>query len=506
MLENETLTEKFVKKWFWLYFFTFLIWPIWYVVKLLLSNKLPVESVWLIYSILWLMGILSSYNDLWFTASLNYFLPKFIVEKKYNNFKTAIFISLFIQTVTAIFIAIWFYFWSTRIAINYFHSDQIIWALKIFSLYFIVFNVFRTIITVFSALQDTFWQKILDFLWYLLLLWFVLFGFSKNITSINFYSKWWFFFVLFWSILWSFVFIIKYGWLLKKWMIVFEKKMLKDYFKYSLTVLITIPAWVLLWQIDQQMILYFLSSKSAWYYTNYLSLLSISTLIIWPIIWFLVPVISEITNNKEKYKLKLILNSFYKYFSLFSIILWMFYFLFWDVISNILFWIKYGISWELLKFWWIFVWIWILFTINLSILTWMWKVKQIAKVVRFWAILNLVLNVFFIKYIWLYWAIISTIIWKTLMFLITLKIIYFYQKFRFDFSFLLKNIFWLLVCWLLFYFVKNHFFILSDDFHRFYNFVRLFVFGFFLVIFELLLNFKEIRVIKMEILWVFKKD
>ena len=46
---DETLADKFVKKGFWLYFFTFLIGPLGYFIKVIISRDLSVEEVGMIY-------------------------------------------------------------------------------------------------------------------------------------------------------------------------------------------------------------------------------------------------------------------------------------------------------------------------------------------------------------------------------------------------------------------------------------------------------------------------
>ena len=139
LLQDETLAEKLINRWKWLYIFSFLIAPSGYIIKLLISNDLSVADVWVIYSIIGFIGILSNYNDLWFTESLLYFLPKFWINKKYNEFKSSIFLALWIQTITAIFIACLLWFWADYLALHYFHSSSAVEILKVFSLWFIIY-------------------------------------------------------------------------------------------------------------------------------------------------------------------------------------------------------------------------------------------------------------------------------------------------------------------------------------------------------------------------------
>ena len=163
IFKEETLTEKFLKKGFWLYFFTFLIAPSGYFVRVIFSNSLSVSDFWLLYSILSFVLILSSYNDLWFTWALNYFLPKYWINKKYDFFKTAIFLSLWVQVFTWFFISLFLFFWADFLASNYFDSPNSWPVLKIFCFYFLWINLFQILSTLFISFQDTFSQKFIDF-------------------------------------------------------------------------------------------------------------------------------------------------------------------------------------------------------------------------------------------------------------------------------------------------------------------------------------------------------
>ena len=64
MLQEETLSQKFVKKGFWLYFFTLFIGPLGYITKVILSRDLSVAEVGMIYGVIGFVSLLSVYNDL----------------------------------------------------------------------------------------------------------------------------------------------------------------------------------------------------------------------------------------------------------------------------------------------------------------------------------------------------------------------------------------------------------------------------------------------------------
>lgn len=121
---HESLAEKFIKKGFWLYLFSFLVGPLGYVVKIILSNDLSVEDIGLLYGILSFISLLAIYHDLGLTESLNYFLPKFIVEKNWTKFKTLVAYSLGAQIITSAIIGSVLFLSSTQLAEHYFHAKE----------------------------------------------------------------------------------------------------------------------------------------------------------------------------------------------------------------------------------------------------------------------------------------------------------------------------------------------------------------------------------------------
>ncbi len=76
--QHNSLSEKFLKKGFWLYLFSFIIAPIWYIIKIILSGELSVGEVWVIYWIISLVTIIWAFNDFWLTESLKHFIPIYV--------------------------------------------------------------------------------------------------------------------------------------------------------------------------------------------------------------------------------------------------------------------------------------------------------------------------------------------------------------------------------------------------------------------------------------------
>jgi len=457
LLKDETLAEKLIKRGFWLYFFSFLIAPSGYIIKLLISNDLSVQEVGVIYSIIWFVSILTNYNDLWFTESLQYFLPKFWINKNYNKFKTSIFLALWTQTFTAILIAFWLWFGADWLWNNYFHSLFAVDALKVFSLWFIVYNLFSTLENIFKSFQDTFVYKLVEFIrmWWIVLFTIIIF-FSHNWNVLT-YSIAWFVGAVVWLFVAFLIFLRKYRKILNKWKIEINKETTKQIFSYSIWVIIGSQAWILLSQIDQQMIIYFLGPEQAGYYTAYLSLLTIYSIILWPLFSFLFPITTELAEKKETWKLSMMLNMFLKYFVLFGIYWWIFLFVFWPMIAFVLFWDKFTFSWELLKLWWMFIFLNIIVSILFPILAGLGKIKERVKILWTAAILNFILNICLISYIWVYGAIISTIVWQMIIVTLSFKILKKINiKLSYNRVFFLKNLLlWFVLWWIGYYFISN---------------------------------------------------
>lgn len=147
--QNESLAEKFIRKGFWLYLFSFLVGPLGYVVKIILSADLTVEEIGLLYGILSLVSLLAVYHDLGLTESLNFFLPKFIVQKDWTRFKSLVAYSLVAQIITSATIGLILFFSSGYLAEHYFRSAEAVGVIQVFCLFFLGINLHNVNTTIF---------------------------------------------------------------------------------------------------------------------------------------------------------------------------------------------------------------------------------------------------------------------------------------------------------------------------------------------------------------------
>jgi len=453
MIEQHwSIAEKFLKKGFWLYLFSFIIGPIWYIIKIIISSELTVSEVWILYWIISLVTMLSAYNDLWMTESLKHFIPEFVTKKRYNKVKSVLFYALFTQIFTSILIASLFYFWADFIANNYFKTIEAKETLKVFAFFFIWINIFQTINNFFMAVQDTFSHKITELIRMWFIMFSVLFIFFWDYSSLLNYSYSWLIWLYIWVIIVLFIFFQKYY---KKYFIweklLIDTKLIKKVAKYAWLVFIWTSAWTILGQIDMQMIIYLLWTENAWYYTNYLSIIWIPFIIIWPIFGLLFPVFSEMHSKKEYKKIKLIKQIFSRNFVLIAIMFNIFFFIFSEIIAYTLFWEKFLISWVILRYSILLLIFNFLLQINFSILAWVWKVKDRVKIILTAVVLNFIMNYILINYLWVYWAALATWFWWFVIYLLSEYSLWNKYRINFNYISILKNLTLMWTLWIILY-------------------------------------------------------
>lgn len=495
--EHSSLSEKFLKKGFWLYLFSFIIAPIWYIIKIIISGELTVSEVWILYGIISLITLISSFNDLWMSESLNHFIPKYVTNKRYDKVKSILFYALFAQIFTSLLIALFFFFWADYISINYFKTDTAIETLKVFAFFIIWLNIIQTVTVFFWSVQDTFNQKIVEFIRMFFVMLSVLYLYFWNHSSLLNYSYTWVIWLYIWLIFSLFILYKKYYKNYFKWeKILINKKLIKEISSYAIMVVIWASAWSILWQIDMQMIIYILWTTDAWYYTNYLSIIWIPFMIIWPIFWFLFPVFSELYSKKEYAKIKLIKEIFTKNFLLIWIMFNIFFFIFSEIIAYTLFWEKFITSWIILKYSILFLVFNFLLQINFNILAWIWKVKDRVKIIFIAIVINFIMNLLLIKSIWVEWAALATWIGWVLIYLLSEYFLGKKYRVNFDYLSIFKN---LSIIWFLWYIIYKFWLNIFEWISRINSF---FLLGLFFIIWLwifIIINYSEFRFFILEI-------
>ncbi len=459
LLADETLSQKLLKKWFWLYFFWYLAAPIWYLIRLIISNSpdVSVADFGVMYSIISLVNFLWTYNDLWLTESLRFFLPRFYLKKEYNNIKTTILLSLWTQLLTSLLIASCLWFWSEWLSTYYFRNEHAWIILKYFCVYFALTNILQVFQTIFISFQKTFESQLTSFVQIMTTFVFALFCFFSWRWNIERYSIGRILGFVFWIIVAYFLYR-KYSKSLMQWIFKIEKTVLYKYVKYALWAFLGSGASTLFGQIIQQIVLYFLGAENAWYYSNFLSLFNIWTIILGPIMGLIFPLVSELFEKKDKTKIWLLYSFFYNYFSIFILSLSTIFIVLWPEISIALFWRQYLTSGMLLTHSWIFLFFSLLSSFNYNLLAWMGKVKERVYITWVSCVLIIITSYILIKLCGIYWAGLAFWIgyiyiwWWSLLFLRTEK-----YSLNFNWKFIIKNIFIFIILWIWIFLWKEYY-------------------------------------------------
>lgn len=439
--QHATLSEKFLKKWFWLYLFSFIIAPIGYIIKIIISWELSVSEVWILYGVISLITIVSAYNDFGMSESINHFVPKYVTQKRFDKVKSILIYAFTAQMLTGVSIALIFFFWADFIAENYFKSPEASGVLKVFAFYFLGINIFQILGTFFSSIQNTFAFKVIDFfrMWLIMLV--TLYIFFWDLSSLIYYSYAWII-GLYLGIIIAIVIFYKtyFNKYFAKEKLIWSKNLLKEIFTYWFLVFLWSQASVILSQIDMQMVIYMLGTQDWWYYTNYLSIISISFMVIGPIFSLLFPIFSEMHSKWETKKITLVKEIFTNNFLIIGIAFNFFFFAFSLPITYILFWEKFLTSWIILQYSVLFLTFNYLLQINFNILAWVWRVWVRAKIIGIALIINILTNILFINIMWVSWAALATGLWWILIWLMSEYVIKWEYKIQIKHREILKNI------------------------------------------------------------------
>ena len=296
---KESLKEKIIKRGFWIYLFTFLGGPLGYLIKMMISGDLSVEEVGILYGIIGLIGLFSTYNDLGFSEALGFFLPKFAVAKEYSKFKTTLAYAMGAQMLSSMVLSIGLYLLADKIAISYFGHPEAAYVLRVFCLFFVGSNFFHLINNTLLALQEAKVQNFFSFLRNLFSAVFVGILFLADKGNLESYSWVWVASIVLNVIaIYIYFYFTKYRVYLKGVAFHWDKKLFKTIFSYALMILLTANIGTVLSQVDLQMIIMLLGAKDAGYYTNYLSLIGIPFMVFSPLVGFLFPIISSLEGEE----------------------------------------------------------------------------------------------------------------------------------------------------------------------------------------------------------------
>lgn len=392
MIHEESLEKKFVNKWFWLYLFTFLSAPLWYVINIILSSDLTPQEFWMIYAVIGLLSIIGIFSDMGLTESLNYFLPKYILKKDYSRTKYLLLFVLIFQVFTSIVVACILYLLAPVLAMYFFHEPDIIPIIRVMCLFFLWMHITQVFSSFFWAIQNVKIQKFIEFTRSLItVIWSLILFMSDSNNVLSYCLVWVYGIYLSW-IIWALIFYFFYYRTFFRVWVTFDTDLRKSFLKYSLGTLLSANVWTLLHLTDQLFITYFLWVTETWIYKIYLSLVNIPFIFAGPILAFLYPVIAELGNTGQVEKIQTIFRIFSSYISVFLLWAWGFFIITGEALAGMFFQENYLNSWEALYFiaWFLFLnW---LIQINFQILSWLGHIRKRIEILTKTLIVNICLT------------------------------------------------------------------------------------------------------------------
>ena len=500
LLADQPLGQKLIKKGFWLYFFTIVIAPVWYFIKVIVSNKFSIEDVWIFYSILSFLFIISLYNDLWLTEALQYFLPKYRLNKEYNKYKTITILTRITQFISGVLIVGILYFWAPRLAEHYFKNPDATPILQTMSLMYFGLNFIQVFSSFFTAFQNVIATNLVEMIRMYITLWFTLFLRIWGTLDMHNFPIWRVIGTYVGILAWIIIFFKKYGYTLKYGRFQWDMTTIKKQIAYARRVFLWANVSTLLLNINQQMSIFFLWSSSAWYFSNFLSIFNIFTFFFTPIAAFLFPLVTELLEKKEMGKFKMLLQIFYKYFSVLALIFSWIFIALGPEVGMILFGTKFIYSWVLTVYAAPFLIINLLYTINFYILWWMGKAKERVKILFRWLLSNIIISTIwiFVFHLWIISIMIGMIGSRWMLFWRTRKHINKFQNILFNRRFFIKNLIIIGFLTAIIYMSKDHFFVINNG-YRIQNILYLLLIGLGYLLIIWWANYQSIKYLFQEI-------
>jgi len=299
-----------------LYLFTYLMAPLGYLVKIMTAQILSVEDFGMLYALIGLIGLLGAYNDLGLTEALLHFLPKLTQPQQHRKRLGLMILASIAQITTSILLSALMIRWSSWLISNYLCasscSPDLMTRLPVilgrFGGYFLFLNIGQVINTVLLTHHDTLWSQWLG----RLRLCVIVMGTIRLRRGGQATMTW---LVIVWILgffaqilLWAYRLLTQYKdfFVAPAHLITSDTKrrdpyLTKSFVSYGIQSLLGMNAWSILGSIDQQTILYFLGASTAWLMSVYLSINQIPTLLLGPVLWFVLPLVSTrwAGNNRQ---------------------------------------------------------------------------------------------------------------------------------------------------------------------------------------------------------------
>lgn len=296
-----------------------------YLIRVLLSHTLSVESYGLFYAVFGLFTIATAYIDLGFGYSIIYLFPKYI---KLNNYSKAWNIFAYGQLIAlsvSIVLSVIFIILAPFLSKNYFKVPGTEIIIYIFCAYLISFTIIYSLTQTFGGMQKEKYYSSISFVRWFLTVIFLLFFFIFGFSNIVYYAAAFALGHILTAVIYFFLLFQKHKFLSSN-KIIWEVLTFKEMLTFSLPVLLETIVYSLVLIGDNFFLVLFRGVKEVGIYNIIYPLSSIPIMLINPLTTLILPLVSHLMKG-EKEKLRYFLEKILQmfpfvglYFSLFIII------------------------------------------------------------------------------------------------------------------------------------------------------------------------------------------
>lgn len=448
----------FKKNFYIYYIMSFMIIPLGFFLRILYSKTLSITEFGLIYSIIGFFTFISAFVQFGLTQSLQYYIPKFYLKKKFDDIRNSLFMSIsFVFSLVLVCLVLIFMF-KSFLATNYFKSDLFSDYIFIFFIFFLGNNLLNIISYYYVSMEKVIYSQLLYFFQnsFILIFSFLFFWFGFE-NLFGFYVLAWFGFPFLMALFYFVLLYFKYPFLFEK-LPIFDFSLFKKLLNYGFFGILSTFGNIILSQIDIILITYFLSLEAVAIYSNALAVVNILFLVTVPVSILFLGEVSKLKESKNIKQVKFYLDKLYNYgFFLLIPCIFIFY-KFSGLILGLIFSKSFVSGSEILSILVCFCIFKIFFQYNINFLNGFGLIKLSTKIILFVAFLNFLLDLLLINLFGLNGVAFATGFGWFLIFILT----FYYLKEKLNWSvnviYYLKVLFLNIIFVFLFFLFKNYLF------------------------------------------------
>jgi stage V sporulation protein B len=374
-----------------------------YLIRVILSRQLGLEELGLFYAVFTFVSFFLVLKELGTGYSLRKFIPEFLVRKEYGRIKSSLKFVFSINLGVSLTLALLFILLSEFLTANYFRNELARPLLIILSIFFVIYALYGTLISVFVGFQRSkLYSMDMFFINFMVLIGILVFSrFGILAPAIAYLAA-----ASIGLAFGVFLFLRIFNYF--KYKENLSGMLKKRLFKYGFPLLLASIGFVVIAQIDTLMLTSFRTLEEVGVYNVILPTAMLLVGLGGSLALALLPFVSEYWASKKYEELINIIKIIYKNAFIIIVPLSLIVFAFSDVILRVLFGAEFVVGSVALKILTIGMIFFSVATINNSILSAIGRPKIVTKIVLFATIFNIFLNLILIPLFGIMGAAIST--------------------------------------------------------------------------------------------------